>query len=238
MKKSILVIDDEQPTLNMFQLLLGAYGYAMLSATNGAEGLDIFTRERPSLVLTDVKMPGMDGLEVLRRIKALDPQAEVVVITGHGDMDMAIQALNLGATDFIDKPVQRQALSQALKNAEERIALARSMAEAVDVEDSPESAILSIKGSVTAGSEPFLTRAFERACAFGRARVLLRFDESASANGAGLALLIQLLLAAKERGQRVGLDCASESFRKVFAIVGISKLLDAPEPGPGDAHQA
>lgn len=226
MERKILVIDDEQPTLNMFRLLLAAYGYEILTAANGAEGLEVFERERPSVVLTDIKMPVMDGIEVLKRIKELDPHAEVIVITGHGDMDLAIRALNLDATDFINKPVQRVALSQALKRAEERIAIAKSKAEEISVEDTPAAAILTIRGSVTARSEPFLSRAMERARELGRPRIILHFDESASTNGAGLALLTQLLLDARERRERVYIAGLSENFRKVFEIVGIAKLVE------------
>ena len=68
----ILVIDDEKPTLTMFRLFLGAYGYEVLIAENGAEGLEIFKKERPSIVLTDIKMPGIDGLLVLQQIKQID----------------------------------------------------------------------------------------------------------------------------------------------------------------------
>jgi len=224
-EKKILVIDDEQPTLNMFRLLLAAYGYEILTAANGAEGLEAFERERPGVVLTDIKMPVMDGIEVLKRIKEIDPHAEVIVITGHGDMDLAIRALNLDATDFINKPVQRVALSQALKRAEERIAIAKSKAEEISVDDADGAAILTIRGSVTARSEPFLTRAMERAREMGRPRIILHFDESASTNGAGLALLTQLLLEARERGERVCIAGLSENFRKVFEIVGIAKLV-------------
>ncbi|MBU1230536.1 MAG: response regulator [Proteobacteria bacterium] len=226
MERKILVIDDEQPTLNMFRLLLAAYGYEILTAANGAEGLEAFERERPSVVLTDIKMPVMDGIEVLKRIKEIDPHAEVIVITGHGDMDLAIRALNLDATDFINKPVQRVALSQALKRAEERIAIAKSKAEEISVEDTPAAAILTIRGSVTARSEPFLARAMERARELGRPRIILHFDESASTNGAGLALLTQLLLDARERSERVYIAGLSENFRKVFEIVGIAKLVE------------
>ena len=202
MDRKILVIDDEQPTLNMFRLLLAAYGYEILTAANGAEGLEAFERERPGVVLTDIKMPVMDGIEVLKRIKDIDPHAEVIVITGHGDMDLAIRALNLDATDFINKPVQRVALNQALKRAEERIAIAKSKIEEIDVEDTGGAAVLAIRGSVTARSEPFLARAMERARALGRERIVLHFDENASTNGAGLTLLTQLLLQAGRATQR------------------------------------
>jgi anti-anti-sigma factor len=224
-ERKILVIDDEQPTLNMFRLLLAAYGYEILTAANGAEGLEAFERERPGVVLTDIKMPVMDGIEVLKRIKEIDPHAEVIVITGHGDMDLAIRALNLDATDFINKPVQRVALSQALKRAEERIAIAKSKAEEISVEGVDGAAILTIRGSVTARSEPFLAQAMERARGLGKPRIILHFDESASTNGAGLALLTQLLLESRERNESVCIAGLSENFRKVFEIVGIAKLV-------------
>lgn len=89
--RKILVIDDEKPTLSMFRLFLGAYGYTVLTAENGKEGLELFMKEKPPIVLTDIKMPGMDGFEVLKRIKAADATVEVIMITGHGDMDLAIK---------------------------------------------------------------------------------------------------------------------------------------------------
>jgi len=226
MEKKVLVIDDEQPTLNMFRLLLAAYGYDTLTAVNGAEGVETFGRERPGIVLTDIKMPVMDGIEVLRRIKDIDPYAEVIVITGHGDMDLAIRALNLDATDFINKPVQRQALSEALSRAEERIAIAKSQAGDLVVEETEEAAVLHIQGSVTARSEPFLDRAMVRARMFGKPLILLHFAENASTNGAGLSLLTRILMDCRERGERVCIQGLSDNFRKVFEMVGISRLVE------------
>jgi len=120
--ENILIIDDEKPTLSMFQLFLKAYGYRVLVAENGREGLEIFEREQPAIVLTDVKMPGIDGLAVLQQIRERRPRTQVIVITGHGDADLANQALNAGAVDFIHKPINREALDAALKKAHDRIA--------------------------------------------------------------------------------------------------------------------
>jgi anti-anti-sigma factor len=226
MESKILVIDDEQPTLNMFRLLLSAYGYEAITAADGAEGLEAFERERPSLVLTDIKMPVMDGIEVLRRIKDIDPHAEVIVITGHGDMDLAVRALNLDATDFINKPVQRASLSQALKRAEERIAIAKSRAAEIPVEEVGGEIVLTLRGSVGVASEPFLLRALERARGLGPAGMVLHFEESASVSGAGLNLLTRLLQDARDRGERVRISGLSDNFRKVFDMVGITRLVD------------
>lgn len=116
----ILIIDDEKPTLSMARLLLGALGYDVLTAENGPAGIELFEKERPEIVLTDIKMPGMDGFAVLEKVKSIDPSAQVVVITGHGDVDLAKKAMDREATDFIHKPIEKEALEAALKRAEER----------------------------------------------------------------------------------------------------------------------
>jgi DNA-binding NtrC family response regulator len=125
--KRILVIDDEVSTLKMLRLLLRTYGYTVLTAESGEEGLAVFRKEAPQIVLTDIRMPGMNGIEVLKELKNIDPEAEVIVFTGHGDMDLAIRSLQNEASDFINKPVQRQALEVALKRAEEKIGLRRQI---------------------------------------------------------------------------------------------------------------
>jgi YesN/AraC family two-component response regulator len=94
----ILVIDDEIPTLDMLQLFLEACGFEPLLAENEVRGLALFEQEQPPIVLTDIKMPGKDGFSVLRKIKALRPETEVIVITGHGDRDLAKQAFALKAS--------------------------------------------------------------------------------------------------------------------------------------------
>jgi len=118
----VLVIDDEQPILELLEISLISEGYEVLIADNGKEGLKIFEEEQDiKLVLTDIRMPGIDGIEVLKRIKTIDKEAEVIVVTGHGDMDSAIAALQYGASDFISKPIRDEALLIALKRAEEKI---------------------------------------------------------------------------------------------------------------------
>jgi len=121
--KKILVIDDEKPTLSMFRLFLEEYGYTVITAENGGLGLDIFKKERPEIVITDIKMAGIDGLKVLEQIKDIDPAVEVIVITGHADKDLAERAMELNATEFINKPIKKKALDEALKKANEKIDL-------------------------------------------------------------------------------------------------------------------
>ncbi|MBL7176555.1 MAG: response regulator [Desulfobacteraceae bacterium] len=151
----ILVIDDERATLSMFRLFLGAYGYEVLTAENGAAGIEVLRKERPSIVITDIKMPGMDGIEVLQQIKEVDPETEVIVITGHGDMDLAIEALDLNATDFINKPIQKEALDVALRRAEERLKLTkRGEKNEISLRTVDDVTIMDVQGNVTSPLEP------------------------------------------------------------------------------------
>lgn len=119
--EKILVIDDEKATLSMFRLFLDAYGYDVYTAENGKEGIEIFRKEKPVIVLTDIKMPGIDGLAVLQQVKEIAPQTEVIVITGHGDTALAEQAIALDAVDFISKPIKKEALDAALEKARAKL---------------------------------------------------------------------------------------------------------------------
>ncbi len=116
-----LIIDDEQPTLFMFNLFLDAYGYKVITAENAAAGIELFKKERPSIVFTDIKMPGMDGLDALRMLKSIDPAVQVIVMTGHGDQDLMKQAMELKATAFLNKPIARSALEKVLEKAMESL---------------------------------------------------------------------------------------------------------------------
>lgn len=118
--ENVLVIDDEKAILNMFPLFLSFYGYTVLTAENGEQGLEIFREQRPPVVFLDIKMPGMDGREVLKQIKEIDPETEVIIMTGHGDKELAKEILNLHADDYINKPFQKDSLDEALKRLAKR----------------------------------------------------------------------------------------------------------------------
>jgi len=130
--QKLLLIDDEEGIRKVLAISLSKDGYQVLTAENGEAGLNIFKKELPQLVLTDIKMPGMDGIEVLKNIKKLHPETEVIIITGHGDMDTAIEALQHDASDFINKPIKDEALIIALKRAKERIFLKKKLKEYTD----------------------------------------------------------------------------------------------------------
>ncbi len=125
----LLIIDDEPGIRRMMALDLRADGYEVMTAEDGESGLAIYDQERPDIVLTDLKMPGMDGIEVLRRVKERGRPSEVIVITGHGDLELAIQCLRLDASDFVTKPISDQALAVALKRARERLRMKNAIRE-------------------------------------------------------------------------------------------------------------
>ncbi|MGE4297705.1 MAG: response regulator [Desulfovibrionaceae bacterium] len=128
MMEKLLLVDDEEGIRKFLGLFLKDLGYEVLTAENGAKALEIMERFRPTIVLTDIKMPGMDGVELLRRIKERRPDTEVVMITGHGDMDMAVKSLKLEAADFITKPINDEILEAALGRVREKIILKRQLA--------------------------------------------------------------------------------------------------------------
>jgi len=116
----ILVIDDEYDILDVMVIILKDQGYQVSTAADGQTGLELCRRERPHILITDVRMPGMNGIEVLEAVKQFDSGIEVIVCTAFADMELAIQALQLDASDFITKPVSAHTLNLALARAKER----------------------------------------------------------------------------------------------------------------------
>lgn len=121
MAEKILLVDDEEGIRKVLGISLADRGHQVFTAESGEEALAIFRKMQPEIVLTDIKMPGMDGIELLQKIKEERPDTEVIMITGHGDMDLAIKSLKFEATDFITKPINDDVLDIALKRAKERI---------------------------------------------------------------------------------------------------------------------
>ncbi|NNG01853.1 MAG: response regulator [Desulfobacteraceae bacterium] len=119
--ESILLVDDEEDIRDVLQLALSDLGLTVHQAENGDQAMALFKQYHPPLVLTDIKMPVMDGIELLQRVKHENPDTEVIMITGHGDMDLAIKSLKHEATDFITKPINVDALEISIKRARDRI---------------------------------------------------------------------------------------------------------------------
>ncbi|MBI5755850.1 MAG: response regulator [Nitrospirae bacterium] len=119
---TILVVDDDEDILELIERHLSNRGYEILTAYDGEQALSLLDKIKFDLIITDLKMPKIDGMEVLRRAKEKDPNIEVVILTGHGTMDSVIEALrDGGAFDYLNKPLHNiKQLSFVTKKALER----------------------------------------------------------------------------------------------------------------------
>jgi DNA-binding NtrC family response regulator len=111
----ILVIDDEQGIRNLLDTLLRRKGYDVVLAESGRQGLELFRRERPDVIVLDLKMPEMDGLTVLRQIQNLDPGKPVIILTGAGTAEAERQVRALGVTEYVEKEFSLHLLGDSLK---------------------------------------------------------------------------------------------------------------------------
>jgi DNA-binding response OmpR family regulator len=116
----VLLIDDEERFLKTTKMLLDKEGYRVCTAADGWQGMDQLKTRSIDVVVLDVKMPGIDGIDVLRRIKELAPLVEVIMLTGHSTLDTALRGLQLGAYDYLTKPCDIKELKLKIKAAHER----------------------------------------------------------------------------------------------------------------------
>ena len=114
---TVLVVDDEPSILQSLGGLLSDEGFEVLTASNGYEALKIIESESPDLVLLDIWMPGLDGIDTLQEIRNNNPHIQVIIITGHGTIETAVKATKLGAYDLIEKPLSIDKVIVAINNA-------------------------------------------------------------------------------------------------------------------------
>ena len=124
--RTILVIDDDVLVRQSIVAYLDDSGYLVHDESNGASGIAWFKRHKPDLVLTDLRMPDMDGLSILRQVKAIDPDIPVIVVSGMGMVSDVAEALRLGAADYLVKPlVDMEVLVHSIAKAVEVLDLQR-----------------------------------------------------------------------------------------------------------------
>jgi DNA-binding NtrC family response regulator len=116
-RKSILVVDDEKPQREIYEAVLSEAGYDVTTASSGEAALKFVADQKFDLVLTDLKLTGMNGIELLQQLMALDSSVSVILITGHGTIESAKEALRSGAFDYLEKPVDRDVLLEAVRRA-------------------------------------------------------------------------------------------------------------------------
>jgi len=129
MQPTVFVVDDEPAVRDSLRALLDTYGFAVETYASGAEFLDRVDRARPGCLVADVRMPGMSGIELQRELTSRDIPLPVIVITGHGDVPMAVDALKTGAIDFFEKPLDDEALVSSIKQALDRDQRSRTQGE-------------------------------------------------------------------------------------------------------------
>ena len=127
MEDRILIVDDEPSICTLIDRRLTREGYSCVTANNGKEALELFLKKPFSLILSDLRMPEMDGIELLKTIRALSPKMMMVVITGYPEINMAVEALRLGAYDFILKPADLELVVHSVKKALEKKKLAEEV---------------------------------------------------------------------------------------------------------------
>ncbi len=119
----ILIVDDEPANVESLTRILKRENYKLFQALNGKEALDIMREEEIDLVITDLMMPKMDGLELLKAIKAISSYTEVIVITAYGSIERAVEVIKEGAYDFVIKPLKRRDIVKTVKKALEKVSL-------------------------------------------------------------------------------------------------------------------
>jgi DNA-binding response OmpR family regulator len=113
----VLIIDDDEVLLRMLGIALTEEGYEVLSTADGPQGITLYRDRLPGLVLLDLGLPSMSGLEVLREIRRFDETAKVIVVTGYGSVESAVEAIRYGAWDFVQKPLDIEVLVKKMEAA-------------------------------------------------------------------------------------------------------------------------
>jgi UDP-3-O-acyl N-acetylglucosamine deacetylase len=120
MEKRVLIVDDEERVVQSIAGVLEDEGFRVVQATSGEEAIKVFQQEEPDVTLLDIWMPGMDGIEVLKRIKGIAPDCQVIMISGHATISTAMASVKSGAFDFIEKPLSLDVLLQTIRRALDR----------------------------------------------------------------------------------------------------------------------
>jgi two-component system response regulator AtoC len=203
--KRILVIDDEENMRHMLKAMLTRYGYAISTAKDGAEGLAQITSQTFDFILCDVKMPQMDGMEFLKAGRDHLLGTTVIMMSAYGNIDRAIDAMKLGAYDFVSKPFKNEEIRLTIKKAEERERLKR---ENIELKDR----IRRLGGSLSFGNMVGRSPAMQRV--FSMALKVARFDSTVlitGESGTGKELVAQGIHQESDRrsGPMVAVNCAS-----------------------------
>lgn len=198
----VLIIDDEQAICWAFSQLLTPEGYEVHTASSAEEGLEVVEAERPDVCLLDVRLPGMSGIEALPKIKEASPEMPVLVITAHGTMDTAIEAIRKGAYNYITKPIHNEDVLNHINNALKTTSLSREVAKLRKELDGA----FSIESLV--GKSPAMQEVYKKigAVAVSASSVLIQGE-----SGTGKELVAKAIHQYSDRSDRpfIAVNCAS-----------------------------
>ena len=202
-KPRVLIVDDEPDVVANWARLLGREDYPCVTATDGERALALLESERPDVVLTDLKMPRVDGMQVLARALELDPDVVVIMITGHGTVESAVEAMRAGAFDYLLKPLPS---NDVLRLAVERAAERRRLIEENRRLREPLASRAGFDQVV--GKSPAMTAVFDlvRKAARSEANILIQGE-----SGTGKELIARAIHAQSARAAEpfVAVDCAA-----------------------------
>ena len=150
--EKILIIDDNKLIRKTLKETLLKVGYTILEAEDGLDGLKLVRSEYPDLVITDFQMPGMNGLEVLAEIRKLNLSLPVILLTAFGDVVLTIKSIQLGAFDFLEKPIDPLLLKSTIQNALNSVKISNSLNEVLHEDVSSESML---EDNILVGKTPF-----------------------------------------------------------------------------------
>src|SRR6202522_4343862 len=202
--KTVLVAEDERAARVSLTALVEAAGLRVIPAEDGKMALSLLLQEEPDAALLDIRMPGLDGLEVLRKAREGGSDTAVIIMTAHGDSSAAIEAMKLGAFDYVAKPIDFDTLAPQLRRAIEHRKLARSATRDGHDSDHPTAA----PGSGMIGHSPLMQDVYKRIgqVAASEATVLVRGE-----SGTGKELVVNAIHhnSTRARGPLIKVNCAS-----------------------------
>ena len=117
MSEKVLLVDDEKEFLEIMSERMKARDMDVTTATSADQALEILEKEAFDAIILDFQMPGMDGMEALKAIKAKKPEAQIILLTGYATIEKGVEAMKIGATDFVEKPADLEVLAEKIKNA-------------------------------------------------------------------------------------------------------------------------
>ncbi len=199
----VLVVDDDPGTRSALQVLLESEGHQVATAGNAFRGLELVGEFRPQVVLTDLRLPGLDGLAFMDKVNAASPATRVVVMTAYGSVDLAVAAMKRGADDFLEKPFDLEVVSRTLRSSLQRASLVEEETGAGPRADGSAAACLGV-----VGDHPSMRAVLHRAeqVAQSRATVLLTGE-----SGTGKGLLAETIhrLSGRAQAPFVEVSCAA-----------------------------